>query len=741
MHQSSLLPRLFLSGFLLFTIFFAFSPAQTLAQAANPAAANFSGCGGTIVAPINAEFEQKVVELTNSVRVAEGLPPLKLNPDLMNAARYHTADMEQDDYFKHRTHDRVNGELVEVCEWFERVASFLPESVSSAENIAAGQRSPDEVIQTWLDSSDHRDSMLSDSFREMGAGFAGDYWAQDFAVRSGVFPLIINNEAATTESTQVTLFVHGGWDEMRVRNASGANSGAWGAWQPFASLTTWTLPDEPGLHTVEVEMRRVGHSSSSSDSIVLLDAQIDLPPLPTAPPPPTAEPTSVPAPEPTAEPTSEPTVEPTAEPTVEPTSAPTLEPTSEPTSAPTGEPTVAPTSDPTLAPTLTPTPTPLPTETSPGVPATPTSAPTSAPLPTTTPAPTDAPTVAPPSPAPTSTPPLDGGGSGEAPQQVDLVGQVQLQQRPPTANASWSVPLLVELYDAQGSNLVRAYTPHTTDTGAFELTGVRLGRYRLAVQTARTLKRVVDLNVTASQSLTIEPLIAGDAVDDERINIRDFSWLARTYANCTSAENPFLLADFNGSGCVDDGDVALLRENFNRVGDTIVPSSGAGVMLPVSGEDDLRQGSRISVALRLNSTQPLLLDGLALYLNFDPTQMQVLHVTGDDAFNVVLQNEFDNVTGRVDYVAGTLDGAVSPPPALAVVTFELQTDVELGTLVLNTSDAVRTSDIVYHGESQINGDWQTHSIVPAVRVVSQAEAPQPQPPLETGVFLPLVTSP
>ena len=201
------------------------------------------------------------------MRVANGVPPLKLNQDLMNEARYHTADMMQDDYFKHRTHDRIDGELVEVCEWFERLDSFLPNTVSSGENIAAGYLSPQAVIDGWMGSSSHRESLLADSYREIGAGFAGNYWSQVFAVQSNVFPVIINNESASTTSNEVTLFIHGGWSEVRMRN----DGGTWSNWQPFASQTAWTLPDTRGLHTVDVEMRREGLSASGSDTIRLVE--------------------------------------------------------------------------------------------------------------------------------------------------------------------------------------------------------------------------------------------------------------------------------------------------------------------------------------------------------------------------------------------------------------------------------------------------------------------------------------
>src|SRR5512138_2407515 len=88
---------------------------------AGPAAPEFAGCGGVDQAVVNANFEQQVVDLVNTERANRGLPPYKRNTDLDRAARYHSADMGQDNYFNHDTYDRSGSSLVLVCNTWTRI--------------------------------------------------------------------------------------------------------------------------------------------------------------------------------------------------------------------------------------------------------------------------------------------------------------------------------------------------------------------------------------------------------------------------------------------------------------------------------------------------------------------------------------------------------------------------------------------------------------------------------------------
>ncbi|MDY6875739.1 MAG: S8 family serine peptidase [Chloroflexota bacterium] len=232
----------------------------------------YTGCGGVSGVPASNEaYEQKVVERVNTVRAENGLPPLKRFLSLDDAARYHATDLAQDDYFDHDSYDRSGGDLVQACGWSARIQSYYPNWQSLAENIAAGYTTPESVMNGWMNSEGHRNNILSTSNWEIGVGYyqGGSwwhYWVQDFGRRSGVYPLVINQEATETDSRDVSLYIYGDdWQEMRLHN----DSDSWTAWQPFQATLNWTLNGVAGERTVWVEMRDGSQTAASSDTIYL----------------------------------------------------------------------------------------------------------------------------------------------------------------------------------------------------------------------------------------------------------------------------------------------------------------------------------------------------------------------------------------------------------------------------------------------------------------------------------------
>lgn len=231
----------------------------------------FNGCGGTLVPSTNDAFEQAVVEQTNQIRMEAGLGPLKRVDGLNNSARYHAADMSVDNYFNHNTMNVSMGQEVEVCDTWNRIESFYTDWQALAENIAAGQRVPEMAIEGWMNSPDHRHNILSDSYWEIGVGFfegTGEYryyWVQNFGRTGGRFPLIINGEKARTESPDVSVYIYGSWQAMRLR----VDGGEWSDWMPFQREFAWSLPQTPGTHTITAELRGLTGQATSEDSIIL----------------------------------------------------------------------------------------------------------------------------------------------------------------------------------------------------------------------------------------------------------------------------------------------------------------------------------------------------------------------------------------------------------------------------------------------------------------------------------------
>lgn len=151
-------------------------------------AQGYEGCasGDEVVLPQNDTWEQEVLRLVNKERQKRGMEPLRAKKSLTLAARYHAVDMAQEGYFEHDSFDRNSkGRLKRVCDVFERMEAF--DEDSSAENIAAGQTSPQEVVRTWMESSGHRENILDRSAQYLGVGYAyqvgdkfGHYWVQVF---------------------------------------------------------------------------------------------------------------------------------------------------------------------------------------------------------------------------------------------------------------------------------------------------------------------------------------------------------------------------------------------------------------------------------------------------------------------------------------------------------------------------------------------------------------------------------
>lgn len=121
--------------------------------------------------------EQQVIDLTNQERAKQGLSPLKANWQLSRVARYKSRDMRDKNYFSHQSPTYGSP--------FEMMRSFNISYRRAAENIAAGQRTPEEVVNGWMNSAGHRKNILDPNLTQIGVGYAkggsyGHYWTQQF---------------------------------------------------------------------------------------------------------------------------------------------------------------------------------------------------------------------------------------------------------------------------------------------------------------------------------------------------------------------------------------------------------------------------------------------------------------------------------------------------------------------------------------------------------------------------------
>jgi uncharacterized YkwD family protein len=120
------------------------------------------------------ETEQKVIELTNAERRKNGLSDLKADSALSNVAREKSKDMKAKNYFSHTSPTYGSP--------FDMMRDFGISYNTAGENIAMGQRSPEEVVQAWMNSEGHRKNILNGNFTHIGVGYVqdGNYWTQMF---------------------------------------------------------------------------------------------------------------------------------------------------------------------------------------------------------------------------------------------------------------------------------------------------------------------------------------------------------------------------------------------------------------------------------------------------------------------------------------------------------------------------------------------------------------------------------
>lgn len=109
-------------------------------------------------------IEDEVVRLTNIERTKRGLQPLAYNWQVARVARIKSQDMINNNYFSHTS--PVYGSP------FKMLESYALRFSSAAENIAYGQRSAQEVVNTWMNSAGHRANILSANVTQIGVGVA-----------------------------------------------------------------------------------------------------------------------------------------------------------------------------------------------------------------------------------------------------------------------------------------------------------------------------------------------------------------------------------------------------------------------------------------------------------------------------------------------------------------------------------------------------------------------------------------
>lgn len=113
-----------------------------------------------------------VIELVNQERSKEGRPALEYNAELALSAQRHAEDMVQQNYFSHTSKDGRD--------FVTRTKEAGYDGFPTGENIAAGQRDANSVMNSWMNSTGHKNNILSKGSQEIGVGFHNNHWVQVF---------------------------------------------------------------------------------------------------------------------------------------------------------------------------------------------------------------------------------------------------------------------------------------------------------------------------------------------------------------------------------------------------------------------------------------------------------------------------------------------------------------------------------------------------------------------------------
>ena len=153
-----------------------------LALAAMALGLALAGCvsrSGAVMGPVSRNSAQaasadanprQTLGIVNAFRAQHGLPPVRLDPAVMAAARTQSLAMAQQGVMSHYAGGDFRGRLQ---------ASGVGRA-PAVENIAWGQRTLAEAMATWRASPKHAENMLSPDMTRLGVaaahGAGGTYW-------------------------------------------------------------------------------------------------------------------------------------------------------------------------------------------------------------------------------------------------------------------------------------------------------------------------------------------------------------------------------------------------------------------------------------------------------------------------------------------------------------------------------------------------------------------------------------
>ncbi|MDO7904993.1 CAP domain-containing protein [Paenibacillus sp. JX-17] len=148
------------------------APTQEKPAQKAPAKSTTGTAGKQKPASTDASYAAQVIELVNKERTKAGLKPLTNHAKLSEMALVKAKDMSNNNYFDHQSPTYGSP--------FDMMKKFGISYSTAGENIAKGQRTPQEVVDAWMNSEGHRANILNGSFTQIGVGYYNGCWVQEF---------------------------------------------------------------------------------------------------------------------------------------------------------------------------------------------------------------------------------------------------------------------------------------------------------------------------------------------------------------------------------------------------------------------------------------------------------------------------------------------------------------------------------------------------------------------------------
>ena len=118
----------------------------------------------TLICPAPSAFETEVFTLINTERTSRGISALSMDKRLAVAAARLTVDMLANCFLSHTGSDGSSAS--------ERISDAGYPPAATGEIAAAGQTSPQQVVNSWMNSTGHRNNILRTSFTHAGVSHA-----------------------------------------------------------------------------------------------------------------------------------------------------------------------------------------------------------------------------------------------------------------------------------------------------------------------------------------------------------------------------------------------------------------------------------------------------------------------------------------------------------------------------------------------------------------------------------------